>query len=154
MSQANTSSSQINLQLTPDARKGAGRYRATALVGERVLFADAINLGSSRSRNAFLNALKRRAVREKIVCDPEAWEGILLQQHGADQVRCPDEAQASGHIENYELVLERLGRAVVGADAKAVRRQNAGQTAGRGNPPNYWRRSSAKVMAARECSTL
>jgi hypothetical protein len=114
MTEAATSSNKIDLQLTPDTRRGAGRYRATALVGERVLFADSINLSSSRSRTGFLNALKRRAEKEEIECDPAAWEGILLQQYGADQAPDPNDAQAAGHIDNYESVLENLGITVLG----------------------------------------
>jgi hypothetical protein len=117
MNEENTNNGQIELELVPEPRRGVGRYQVTAFVGEVVLHADSINLGSSRSRGHLLQELKRRAQSYGIPAQFEEWELTLLEQYHADQQVDGDNAPSSSNLADYEHVLEALQLCVLGENS-------------------------------------
>ena len=83
MSIGTETAAEIEIDVTRLPGNGRARWRVTIRQGAEVLHLDTIDIESTRSRNAFLNAVVERAEGQGVEFDREQCERILMQ-HAAD----------------------------------------------------------------------
>jgi hypothetical protein len=107
-----SSSNELQIELTAETRNGRRQTLGTARVGETIIFSDTLDVTRARSRRGFLQEVAARAPSHGIEVNVSAWDQLLLQQ--VDQADVSRAERTAPTADDYRALLNVLGIDVLG----------------------------------------